>query len=852
MLEECKLDYISLKLFEHSSQLKSLKLYSNPNLKKIIPGSLDACPMLQHISIKKNLRLTDIKIGVFNNLKRLRELKLADSNIAVLEQSCFTGCDMLESIDMHECKVTNIKRGIFDGSLQHLTTILLGHNEQLTGIEPGAFSECPSLSELHLQHCGFTHLGKNTFNGMQRLTTLKLNNNKLLSKIGSNCFDHCPSLTDLDLSKCALKKLLPETFIGCSNLSKLVLCDNIELTELQDGCFSGLNELRQLELDNCRLQRLTPGTLAGLTNLDQLALKNNSQLTGLEDGCFNDLSRLTDLLLDNCGLQRLKAETFVGLTNLRRVNISDNTQLTHLEDGCFNDLRQLTDLVIQNCGLQRLTAETFNGLSNLRELSLTYNTQLHHIDPGCFVQCAQLAVVDMFSCRLGVIDLSTFNIGKYFLLRDNNIQLIQTQLQQQLIDGSRLDLSGNNLIYIDPILKEQLRQRGCRFHNNTLNAEYHPLLTPLRDALGYQVTGAPGTLSHYNFFRPGAERLPIDINVMIDFLNGCGEELISKNTVIIFFIIASEILKIDIFTSKKTLEQNIMIFVDTYIDSHTKVFTHQEPIFGPKSAYFGWDSARLPPYFESVFNNHYDNKNFHIVILKLLKKLNSEIYEGTPFSLKISKTVHVVISYIYERDPLFKRLKAHHRRYLKENINALPKEKKEYFNQFLSNKHININSLFNILYGNGNQYYEVPFADPSPLDEWIRRYFYKKEPRKIINSSLNQKIRHRHILEEMVKEMTQNRQNFELPDMSRLVGESLHTIMTNKDSNDIRNVQETLKRNIMKKLLKNNDEPRDKVDLIASFFNGVASKYISNQNKNNKKLLTNFNYSSHGPYNDPN
>ena len=117
----------------------------------------------------------------------------------------------------------HLKKGDFSG-FTSLVYLYMDESDLLS-IEPGAFSEAPSLKSLHLQHNKLETLQKNTFSGADSLVSINLENNKLAS-IEPGAFSGADSLEDLYLQHNKLETLQKNTFNDLPSIRNIYLFGN--------------------------------------------------------------------------------------------------------------------------------------------------------------------------------------------------------------------------------------------------------------------------------------------------------------------------------------------------------------------------------------------------------------------------------------------------------------------------------------------------------------------------------------------------------------------------------------------------------------------------------------------------
>ena len=308
--------------------------------------------------------ISELKAGDFSGLTSLREIDLAQNNLASLPEGIFPGLSALQQILLQYNRLTTLPESVFSG-LSSLRILFL-HSNSITDLPEGVFSGLSSLEGIHLAWNNLSVLPAGAFSGLTSLQALSLAINQFTS--------------------------LPEgLFSGLDSLQLLYLQDN-ELKNLPDRTFADLPALERIYLESNQLSSLPEGMFSGLSALELLQL-NRNQLTALPEGLFSELSSLKGLYLGGNQLSRLPSGLFAGLSSLRELNLnSNNLSRESFPEGVFSGLLALKALRLYRNQLRSLPDGFFSGLVSLEWISLNGNpvdpllvpVLLEWVEPGRF------------------------------------------------------------------------------------------------------------------------------------------------------------------------------------------------------------------------------------------------------------------------------------------------------------------------------------------------------------------------------------------------------------------------------------------------------------------------------------
>ncbi|XP_055087516.1 leucine-rich repeat-containing G-protein coupled receptor 5-like isoform X2 [Periophthalmus magnuspinnatus] len=161
--------------------------------------------------------------SAFQNLPELRTLSLNGAG-NLTEFPYLTGTASLESLTITGTKITSLPPSVCD-QLPNLELLDLSYNQLQT---LPVFSGCESIQSIDLHHNEIKELEENTFHGLMSLHSLDLSWNKL-SSVKPNSFSALPALTKLDLSS---NHIVALSLTSLYALTHLRLSGNDQLMEL--------------------------------------------------------------------------------------------------------------------------------------------------------------------------------------------------------------------------------------------------------------------------------------------------------------------------------------------------------------------------------------------------------------------------------------------------------------------------------------------------------------------------------------------------------------------------------------------------------------------------------------------
>ena len=446
--------------------------------------------------------ITALKVGDFDGLTSLEELRLYNNQLTTLPEDIFDGLTALTTLRLYGNQLSALPEDIFD-ELIALTTLQLGLN-QFTTLPGSIFDGLTKLTDLRMIGNQFTTLPEGIFEGLTALTTLYLGDNAVnplpltvsLEKVGEDGFKAtAPTGASFDIvlplsvangtiDNGATTLTIPAGGLESEPLTvlrtssrvstvtvnigtlpglpanhsgySLVKSDDLPLTFTNLGpVFTPVSERTPQVRDQITLlvrakfrdvnsvNDVTPAHLRSITT--SLDLRNKS-ITSLKAGDFSGMSSLEKLILNQNSIVSLPEEVFNGLSALKELWIQANA-LTSLPAGVFEGLSALERLQLSSNSLTSLPEEVFDGLSNLTTLDL-YNNSLSSLPEEVFEGLSSLTLIRLTSNELtslpedvfdGLSNLTTLN------LHNNSLNSLPEEVFDGLSALTTLNLSSNAL-----------------------------------------------------------------------------------------------------------------------------------------------------------------------------------------------------------------------------------------------------------------------------------------------------------------------------------------------------------------------------------------------------------------------
>ncbi|CAG9858396.1 unnamed protein product [Phyllotreta striolata] len=386
-----------------------------PSLRYLSMANIDCKiddDVLEHLTNLTTFELSSYHHEIISTMKfpeSLEVLYLTSSGITEVPIGVFENLTNLQRLHLWGNKIGRVRNGAFAG-LKNLISLELSVNS-ITDIEENSFADLVNLKFISLRLNKLIRVPAGVFKHNERLESIRMEENRGLT-LPDYIYANKPYLRYVKLKKCDLKTLPGNIFKNSTKISTIILSVN-SLKTLPESLFDGLSDLKQLDLSLNQLTALPDDIFYSLTSLEELILSYN-HLTAITNDLFRRTDRLKRLLINKNRIASIEVNSFGSLTSLTEIDLSFNQYPMNdmIEE---NPLSGCTDLVRMNLSHNLIDhVPDFNTLLNLETVDFSYN------------KIRVLPVLQMSS--IPSIHLSDFNLS------DNLITFVDfTMVEEWLI-----------------------------------------------------------------------------------------------------------------------------------------------------------------------------------------------------------------------------------------------------------------------------------------------------------------------------------------------------------------------------------------------------------------------------------
>ncbi|XP_044253643.1 P-granule-associated novel protein 1-like [Tribolium madens] len=230
--------------------------------------------------------------------KEITDIWVDNQTIPILKTGSFQNLPKLKLIKIRECGLSKIEDNAFE-NLPKLRILNLNKN-RLKVIKNGTFSRL-AISKLYLAMNGIESLETEAFYNITNLEVIDLSRNNL-KHLHTHMFKGTPYLRQIDLSFNKIEVVPYECFKGTfSNVEEgeesfIRLNDN-QMKHLGLGQLKGIYNIKELNLGNNVIENVDMNTFKKINYIEILNLENN-QLSSLHNSVLRDLQS-TALYIDS-------------------------------------------------------------------------------------------------------------------------------------------------------------------------------------------------------------------------------------------------------------------------------------------------------------------------------------------------------------------------------------------------------------------------------------------------------------------------------------------------------------------------------------------------------------------------
>ena len=333
LLRNCSLRTAPIAL-RYSPRLTHLDLSHN-KIHRLVPWSVSNLYHLQELDISGNSVQFPWPFYAFENMKKMRKLRVAKNGLINLPKPALEQLPNLEILDLSDNNITGWNPEDLD-LVPKLRDFDLRKNPIKIVSESGIFRSLIRLTSLQMSHCHIPKLTTDLFPKENNITLLSLSWCNV-SSIESGLFHNFQTLKYLDISGNPLF-ILEEYFIGLEETLEILKVNNMHLGTLAFSHMTGFNKLRHLHANENDLHWIRPGTFRNVLKPNLHLYLNNNNITKIHTLAFdviyfpvwlylrgNNIADLDFLIRQPC--------RFIGLNlDIRDNPINCNCDLFKMED----------------------------------------------------------------------------------------------------------------------------------------------------------------------------------------------------------------------------------------------------------------------------------------------------------------------------------------------------------------------------------------------------------------------------------------------------------------------------------------------------------------------------------------
>jgi Leucine-rich repeat (LRR) protein len=169
---------------------------------------------VQYLDLSYNI-IINLEKNIFNNLKHLERLLLANIGITELDENIFNNLTQLVELNLSNNKLTNLNKDIFKNNTQ--LQILDLSNNNITNLDKDIIKNNTQLQKLDLNNNEITNLDEDIFSNLTQLQELDLSINEL-TNLDNDIFKNNTQLQELDLSRNKIKTI-PSSILLCRKIN---------------------------------------------------------------------------------------------------------------------------------------------------------------------------------------------------------------------------------------------------------------------------------------------------------------------------------------------------------------------------------------------------------------------------------------------------------------------------------------------------------------------------------------------------------------------------------------------------------------------------------------------------------
>ncbi|KAJ0184418.1 hypothetical protein K1T71_000841, partial [Dendrolimus kikuchii] len=263
--------------FAGLDQVRHLLLDGN-RISELRGGALSPLRKLEILSLEDN-PLRRLHGGFLQGLDHLKEVTISSSEPLELDPWAFTDLRSLRYVVLEKCHLQKLSNTLFRGS-KNIQTLTL-RNNRLERLHPEVFRDQTEMTKLDLSKNQLTNITGDLFRTLKKLEELDLSYNQLEYfpdseplVLDPRAFADLRSLSNVMLEECRLQELPSTIFQGSKAIQMLNLRNN-QLKRLHPEVFSNQTEMTGLDLSKNQLTNIDGHLFLTLIKLVELDLSYN-------------------------------------------------------------------------------------------------------------------------------------------------------------------------------------------------------------------------------------------------------------------------------------------------------------------------------------------------------------------------------------------------------------------------------------------------------------------------------------------------------------------------------------------------------------------------------------------------
>ena len=333
---------------------------------------------LQNITFSYNSMLTEIQDEAFYNCK-IEEIHFPNSLQTIGENAFYF--NNLKCIFFGQ-EITSIGNYAFTNNKQ-LETVIFPSGSKVSIINPGAFSQCTSLTSFAIPSS--------------------------VSDIKPSVFEGCINLTDLFVSEESESSSLHhiDGIIYSSDYKQLIICPNgkikadvdFRVVQIGNNAFYGCIKLENLSFKTdsygiSSLEIIGSNTFYQCISLESVHFPNS--LKHINENAFFGCIKFISLYFETKSqLTTLGTKTFSGCSKLTNVHFPIECNLKELSESLFEDCSSLASILIPNI-VEKISERCFRNCLSLSSVTFyTNESLLTTIDNEAFGSCTSLRLIKL-------------------------------------------------------------------------------------------------------------------------------------------------------------------------------------------------------------------------------------------------------------------------------------------------------------------------------------------------------------------------------------------------------------------------------------------------------------------------